>query len=281
MHISDFLPKTGLFDSHCHLIYKNYDKGNQEIIEDARKAEISALFNTSTDIESSKKVHELVESSNGYIKSFIGIDPQEVIPNPDHFMGLNVSKDQLENMKSELRRIYLQNPSNIIGIGETGMDFYWIKNLDTQTQEKSKILQKQLFEIHIELAEEFKIPLTIHSRSAESECLEVLKSNLNNSKGIFHSFTGTYDQATAILDSGHGLGVNGIFTFKNADSLREVYRKILGKVPRNATPEYFYNKGIFFETDSPFLAPEGKRGEVNYPANVALIYKNFVEVLST
>lgn len=280
MHISELMPKNGLFDSHTHLIFREYPLSMDEIIEKSRGLGLTTILNVCTDLETSMQAPELSKTYNGYVKSFIGIDPQEVIPNPEHFMGLDVTDEQIQELKSKIEALYSANKESVIGIGETGMDFFWIKELDQTTQEKSKRLQQKLYVIHLEIAEKYNLPLTIHSRGAETECLEVLKQNTTNTKGIFHSFTGTYEQAKAILDSGNGLGVNGIVTFRNANSLRETYKRILGIVKDTEDPSYFYKKGIFFETDAPFLSPEGKRGEINYPYNVTDIYKIFTEFLS-
>lgn len=280
MHISELMPNNGLFDSHTHLIFREYPLSMDEIIEKSRNTGLTTLLNVCTDLNTSVQAPQLSKTYNGYIRSFIGIDPQEVIPNPEHFMGLDVADEQIQELKNKIETLYLANKESVVGIGETGMDFFWLKELDKITQEKSKKLQQKLYVIHLEIAEKYKLPLTIHSRGAETECLDVLKQNTINTKGIFHSFTGTYDQAKAILDSGNGLGVNGIVTFKNANTLRETYKRILGVVKEVEDPSYFYKKGIFFETDAPFLSPEGKRGEINYPHNVAEIYKIFTEFLS-
>jgi len=280
MHISDLMPKTGLYDSHCHMIFREYPLSTKDIITKSQEAGLTLLLNVSTDLETSKQVQSLEKESNSYVKSFIGVDPQEVIPNPERFMGLDLTQKDIDSIKEELKGIYLESKDSIIGIGETGMDFYWTKELDKQTKQKSINLQKLLYIAHLELAEEFNLPLTIHSRGAETECLDVLKSITNQSKGVFHSFTGSYEQAKAIIDSGNGLGVNGISTFKSAENLRKVYKKLMGKVNSDVEPEFFYKKGIFFETDSPFLSPEGNRGEVNYPFNVKEIYTAFIEFLS-
>lgn len=274
------MPKGCLYDSHCHLVYREYTLKTEDIVDNAINNKVELLLNVGTDLKSSKECIVIDRQFLGKVRSFIGIDPQEVIPNPESFMGLNLKEAELENLKQSLEELILEGKNTIIGIGETGLDFYWIKELNIRDRERSIFLQTKLFEFHIELAEKYKLPLTIHSRGAESECLNMLKTNTKETKGIFHSFTGNYDQARGILDSGNGLGVNGIVTFKNAQNLREVYKKILGKVPANSDPDYFYSKGIFFETDSPFLSPEGKRGLVNYPLNTYDIFKFFVRYLS-
>lgn len=274
MHISDFLPKNGLFDSHCHL------EGNiEQVMGKSRQHGVSGVFNAAIDIKTSKNGVLLAQKYPDYIKTFIGIDPQVFIPNHEFFLGFHYSDNQVEDFGRQLEEIYSSAKEAVIGIGETGMDFYWIKDLDQESQQKSKSLQLKLYEVHLQLATQLKLPLTIHSRGAEKECLEVIVKNTLSVKGIFHSFTGNYEIAKAILDSGNGLGVNGIITFKNANDLRDVYKKIVGKLTGEESPEFFYQKGIFFETDSPFLAPEGKRGETNYPYNVKDIFEFFVNYL--
>ena len=192
------------------------------------------------------------------------------------FKGLNESLIA-ENM-SELHKLTVENRKHIFGIGETGVDNYWIQKLDPEEQKTSIRLQTELFSAHIELAKQYNLPMTIHSRNYEKECLEILR-NANAGFTIFHSYTGNYETAKAILDAGYGLGVNGIITFKNANELRETYSRLLGNVPSGVGPKYFYDKGIFFETDAPFLAPEGKRGEQNEPANVKDIFEAFIRGL--
>ena len=82
-----------------------------------------------------------------------------------------------------------------------------------------------------------------------------------------------------ILDAGWGLGVNGIATFKNAESIRDIYRRILPTKVKEQTPEFFYTRGIYFETDAPWISPEGKRGQRNEPANIKDIYEQFISQL--
>jgi TatD DNase family protein len=126
--------------------------------------------------------------------------------------------------------------------------------------------------MHLELGEESGLPLSVHSRAAEERCLEIVKT-YPAARGIFHSFTGDYVTAKKILDAGWALGVNGIVTYKNAVVLREMYKNILGEISTDWSPGDFYSKGIYFETDAPFLTPLGSKSGRNEPANINKIYE--------
>lgn len=269
-----------LFDSHAHLAYFS-DSDMTNSIENAKKVGLSEVLNMGIDLDSSIKVIQQAKSSNSYLKAFIGIDPEVFEPGSTLFVGLENKEEWVEDQIQKLKELIDLNKELVYGIGETGMDYYHFEQseLDSQTKERSKHLQRVLFNKHLGLAQEYNMPLSIHSRWAEKECLEIVKNY--NCKGIFHSYTGDYNTAKAILDSGWSLGVNGIVTFKNANQLREVYKQILGKVSFDYNPIDFYKKGIYFETDSPFLSPEGKRGLQNQPSNVIDIYNFFIKYLQT
>lgn len=273
------MPKGGLYDSHCHLQYGGYQITAEEIITKSKEKGLKYVLDVGIDIKSSISSVESAKKSDGFVKSFVGIDPQVFIPSNSEFIGF--ANINLEEIVSSIELLIKEEPTNIVGIGETGLDYYWTKELNELEQKKSHNLQEELFVLQILLAEKYSLPLTVHSRSAESECLEVLRKNTSKSKAIFHSFTGNYQQAKNILDQGHGIGINGIITFKKSDELRDVLKKIVGKVYVDAEPDYYYKKGIFFETDSPYLSPEGKRGEVNYPFNVVDVYTFVNQFLST
>jgi TatD DNase family protein len=130
--------------------------------------------------------------------------------------------------------------------GETGLDFYWDR---TYTKE-----QYQAFQIQIELAKQYDIPVVIHSRNSIDECINVIKENQHGDlKGVFHCFSGNEKQAKEIIDLGLFLGIGGVITFKNSG---------LDKVMADIDMKY-----IVLETDAPYLAPvpfRGKRNECSY-----------------
>lgn len=273
MNLYELLKKpTKLLDSHSHINSSAFDADLDFII---KKDPTLEIWDVSTDFDS---ITESLNISKKYnkVKSFIGIDPEVFIPNNSLFIGLEVKNNWFDNCFEKLDKIITQNRDYIVGVGETGLDFYWTKNLDNASATKSHSLQKQLFELHIELANKHILPLTIHSRGAETECIDIMWRF--NAKGIFHSYTGDYKTSAKILDSGCGLGVNGIITFKNGNNVRETYRRILGKVYESQIAD-LYKKGIYFETDAPYLSPEGSRGQRNEPTNVKNIYNYFKEFI--
>jgi TatD DNase family protein len=152
-----------------------------------------------------------------------------------------------EGYKQELKIVeeYLEK-RRFVAVGETGLDFYWDR---TFTKE-----QYASFQIQIELAKQYNIPVVIHSRNSIDDCIKVIRENQQgNLKGVFHCFSGNEMQAKEIIDLGFYLGIGGVVTFKNSG---------LDKVMVDIDI-----KNIVLETDAPYLAPvpfRGKRNECSY-----------------
>lgn len=291
---------TYLFDSHCHLFSDQFDQDRGDVLKAASKNSVEKVLDVSIDIESSKKSLEISQQYEK-VESFIGIDPQIFIPGGDGFIGLDFDDSWFEKKYGEIEHLILKNRdeqtsviNNIIGLGETGMDFYWLKRIDQKLEvrnKRGKVLssdeviklskdhQERLFRIHLELAEKYHLPLTVHVRNAEKECLEIVEQY--EATGIFHSYTGGAKVAKKVLNHGWGLGVNAIATYERAEDLRNVYRKIFsGCSVKNWGPENFYINGIYFETDSPYLNPGKNRSERNVPANIKEIFESFISLIS-
>lgn len=268
---------TDLFDSHCHLNDKTYAVELDDVVTNAMDSGIKSLFDMSVDLDSVKRSLEISKKFKE-VKSFIGLDPDVFIPGSEVFLGLDKKDIWFEEIEIFLQKLINENSSNIKGIGETGMDFYWIEKDDSLSEgEKrlSKQLQEKLFRVHLKLAKKNNVPLSIHTRAAEYECLNIIKNY--NAVGIFHSFTGPVEVALEAIKFGWGIGINGIITFKNAEEMRvkmrEIFRGIGITATKTMNPCDFYKKGIYFETDSPYLSPQGKRGERNEPANIKEIFE--------
>ena len=135
----------------------------------------------------------------------------------------------------------------MIGIGETGLDFYY--------NNSAKKEQIESFEQHIEAAQISQIPLIVHTRSAEKDTLDILSRNIKkkNFKILIHCFTGTRDFAFKLIDLGAFISASGIITFKKSEELASTFKEIP-------------NKNILVETDAPYLAPEPLRGKSNEPS---------------
>ncbi len=279
MTLEELKQKTYLFDSHTHLGFPGYKKSTDEIIQNAENNGVHELFDVSVDLESSKDNLERAKKFES-VKALVGIDPEAVIPGSELYKKVDNIEEWIEQHIATLDELITTEKNYINGIGETGIDLHHIRVAGASEAEieESKRIQTILFEKQLKLAEKYNLFLSIHSRGAESYCLDVVKKY--DVKAIFHSYTGDFNTAQEILEHGCGLGVNGIVTFKNSYDLKLIYKTLIGKLPEGEVkPEFFYKKGIFFETDAPFLAPDGKRGEINESANIKVIFDKFVNDL--
>ena len=190
-----------MIDSHCHLDHEPLFSDLDNVIHRSKKVGIKKLLTISTSIESFLRVKEIV-NKDGIIYGTVGIHPHEVDKNKidvDFIM-----KNLNENKK-------------IIGIGETGLDFYY-DNSDRVKQEES-------FRIHIDAALKANIPLVIHSRNAEDKMFEILDDFKNKKlKILMHCFTGSQQFAEKLLKFNSYFSASGIITFKNSIDLQETFR---------------------------------------------------------
>jgi TatD DNase family protein len=163
-----------------------------------------------------------------------------------------VQEEDLLFLEELLRR------PRVIAVGETGLDFYY--------SHSSRALQEKIFTRFIEIARAIKLPLVVHNRQADREVAERLRTDgRGDIRGVIHCFTSDYRAAQEFLDLGFYLSFSGILTFKNAEPLREVARK----VPMDR---------LLVETDSPYLAPVPYRGKRNEPAFVRAVAETLARV---
>lgn len=135
----------------------------------------------------------------------------------------------------------------VVAIGETGLDYFY--------NNAPKDVQIAAFRAQLELAEELKLPVEIHTRDAEPDTMQILRDFKGRAHGLLHCFTGTWDMAKVGLDNGWDISISGVVTFKKAEELREVVKQV--PIER-----------LHVETDAPFLAPMPHRGKKNQPAFV-------------
>ena len=222
-----------LFDSHAHLNDERFDEDREELISSLNEKGVDLVVNPGACMKTSA---ESVELANKYdfIYAAVGVHPHDV-------------KDLTEDDIQELKRMATEN-EKVVAIGEIGLDLYWDK-----TFLKEQIL---VFEKQIEWALEYGLPIVIHSREAFEYIYKVMEPYKNTSlTGIFHSFTGTSEEAAKLLEfEGFMLGINGVVTFK-----KSTLPEALTTVPLER---------IVLETDSPYLAPVPNRGKRNESANV-------------
>ena len=223
-----------LIDTHSHLFLEEFSEDLPQVIERARSAGVTHIFMPNIDSTTIDSMLSVCNTYNDYCFPMIGLHPTSV--NADY-------EKELEIVARELRSF-----NKYIAIGEVGMDLYWDK---TFLKEQQIVLDKQ-----INWALEYDLPVVIHCRDAFGYIYNVLEPHKNTSlKGVFHSFTGTDDEAARILEfSGFLIGINGVVTFKKS-RLPEV----LTKIPLEK---------IVLETDSPYLTPVPNRGKRNESAYV-------------
>ena len=219
-----------MIDSHCHLDHEPLKSDLSNIIKRSKDVGIEKLLTISTSIESFQKIKDIINEDE-IIFGTIGIHPHETDNN-------EISIDYIV-------KNFEENPK-IIGIGETGLDFYY-NNSDKEKQIKS-------FKKHIEASIKTNSPLIVHSRNAEDETFEILnKYQGGKLKILMHCFTGSYEFAKKMMDLDAYFSASGIITFKKSNELNETFKKI----PNNR---------LLIETDSPFLAPVPMRGKQNEPS---------------
>jgi TatD DNase family protein len=219
-----------MIDSHCHLDHEPLLSDLSNVIKRSKKVGIKKLLTISTSHESFSRIKKIINEDE-MIYGTIGIHPHETTEN---------------KITSDFIVKNLANNPKIIGIGETGLDFYY-NNSDKDNQIIS-------FKEHIEASIETNTPLIIHSRDAEDETFHILNEYKNkNLKILMHCFTGSRPFAKKLLTLNAFFSASGIITFKNAEDLQETFKFLpLDK--------------ILIETDSPFLAPAPKRGKKNEPS---------------
>ncbi|WP_156839197.1 TatD family hydrolase [Novosphingobium aquimarinum] len=223
-----------LIDSHCHLEYEGLVEDQQGVLDRARKAGIGGFLNIST---REREWDRVVGTAAGEadVWASVGIHPHEADGHAD--LGRTALLEAAAHPK-------------VIGIGETGLDYYYDKS-DRETQQS-------LFRTHISVSRETGLPLIVHTRDAEADTARILGEEMG--KGTFpaliHCFTASADFARQMLDLGLTISLSGIVTFKNAKDLQDVAAKL---------PE----DRMLVETDSPFLAPVPHRGRPCEPAFTA------------
>ena len=224
---------TLLVDSHCHLDYLERDNDLDEVVGRARRAGVGRMVTICTKLSEFDKVH-------GIAKRY---------PEVDCSAGVHPHEAGEEGQDSPNRLLELAALPEVVGIGETGLDYYY--------EHAPRDAQQRSFRAHIAAARESKLPLIVHARDADEDTVAILEEEYGKGAypGVIHCFTAGPDLAEVALKIGFYISLAGIVTFKNADSLRETVRK----VPLDR---------LLVETDSPFLAPVPKRGKPNEPAYV-------------
>ena len=226
-----------MIDSHCHLDHEPLLSDLSNVIKRSKEVGIKKLLTISTSFESFSRIRNIVNKDE-MIFGTIGIHPHET------------DKDKIT---SNFIFENLEKNPKIIGIGETGLDFYY--------NHSDKTAQIVSFEEHVKASIELDIPLIIHSRNAEDDTFNILNNFKNyDLKILMHCFTGSKKFAKKLLDFNSYFSASGIITFKNSLDLQDTFK-------------FLPLEKILIETDSPYLAPEPNRGKKNEPSFIKYTVK--------
>ena len=221
-----------MIDSHCHLDHEPMYSDLKNVIYRSKDVGIEKILSICTTINSFKKIIKIIDF-DPIIYGTFGIHPHECSDNI-------VTKEEIINN--------VKKNNKIIGIGESGLDFYY--------NHSDKEKQLASFKTHIEASIHLNMPIIVHSRSAENETFKVLKSYEKfKPKILMHCFTGSTEFAYKLLTLDSYFSASGIITFKNSTDLQETFKLIP-------------NDKLLIETDSPYLAPVPLRGKKNEPSYI-------------
>lgn len=228
-----------IVDSHCHLNFPEFEGKVPQIIENAKQSGVKVMQTICTKKSEFEAVYAIA-NDNECVYASVGLHPHDAKAEPQDTFSLQELIDFAARPKT-------------IGIGESGLDYYYGKSPRDE--------QIEHFKIHIQAAQETGLPLIIHTRDAEEDTIEIITAAMKQKpfKALLHCFTGSAELAQKMLDVGLYISISGIVTFKNATDLQNTVKNI---VPLDR---------LLVETDSPFLAPIPFRGKTNEPAHTRLV----------
>jgi len=241
------MEKNLFIDTHAHLDDKRFSEDLDAVVSRAKEAGLKSIIT----VGCWKKEDGFAPALDalkkyGFLWCALGVHPHE-------------AKDAVDNGPfDEIKKTALENGTRLVAIGETGLDYHY--------EHSPKEAQKKVFRRQIALARELNLPLIVHSREADADTIEILKSEgAANVGGVFHCFSGTKEVAREVIDLGFYLSFTGVVTFPKADALREVVKA----VPIEKT---------LIETDCPYLAPAPHRGKRCEPAFVVETAKEIAKI---
>ena len=232
-----------IIDSHCHLNYEPMCNDLDGVLKRAEENNVKILQTICTKVSEFDLIKAIADKYPNVYCS-VGVHPHEV---------------EKEGVITVDRLKELANGKKVIGIGETGLDYYY--------EHSPRDQQKESFKNHIAVSRALKLPIIVHTRDAEKDTIDILSSEMKKGEfpGLIHCFSGSEELAKSSLDLDFYISISGIATFKTASELREIIKK----VPLDR---------LLVETDSPFLAPVPMRGKKNEPAYVKYVVECLAEL---
>ena len=230
-------------DSHCHLDYPEFVEDLPGALARADHANVGLMLTISVKLSTFDKVRHLSEQA-AQIYCSVGVHPHEA---------------GSEGVSDPAKLIDLSHHPKVVGIGETGLDYFY--------EHAPKRAQQESFRAHIEASRQTGLPLIVHTRDAEADTMDILEDEYGKGAfpGLIHCFSASWELAERALALGFYISCSGIITFKKSDELRDA----VAKVPLDR---------LLVETDAPYLAPVPKRGKPNEPSYVAFTAEKLAEI---
>ena len=260
-----------MFDTHCHIDEEAFVADREEVIARQRAAGVEAMIVPGVNVASIDTVLEVCHQHPGYCFPALGLHPEDV--KADWQTALQTVEKAIRAHRSEL-----------VAIGEIGLDYYWDKTYKAEQQE---VLRRQLL-----LARELDLPVILHNREATEDIIKEVRSTMYDVqgkfplRGVFHCFNGSKETAQQILEMGFYLGIGGVLTFKNcklADTLSDLNAQWSnGSINRTSSiVQSSLFERLVLETDAPYMAPVPHRGERNESRFIRHVAERLASVFST
>ena len=230
-----------MVDTHCHIFLDEFQNDIREVLDRAADTGVKKIFMPAIDLNS---IQQMKTIHHGTIELYkmAGVHPCEV----------DGERINLENKLFEVA-----SSDEIVGVGETGLDYYWSTEYVNE--------QKKNLRIHCKVARELNKPIILHNRESTDDILRIIEEEQDgNLHGIWHCFNGSVEEGKRAIDLGLYLGIGGVVTFKNAG-----VDKTVSQLPLEA---------MVLETDAPYLAPTPNRGKRNEPAYIRLTAEKLADI---
>jgi len=258
-----------MIDTHCHIDEEAFAADREELIARQKEAGVEAMIVPGVNTASIETVLEVCHRHPGYCLPALGLHPEDV-------------KEDWETALAIIEKAIREHRSELVAIGEIGLDYYWDK---TYKEAQQEVLRRQLL-----LARELDLPVILHNREATEDILRIVKevslltaerSHFSPLKGVFHCFNGSRETAQQILYMGFYLGIGGVLTFKNC-KLGEVLAQL--QITNHQFSSLEGRSGgvtnrLLLETDAPYMAPVPHRGERNESRFMIHVAERLAQVL--
>lgn len=233
------------FDTHAHYDDSHFDNDREEIIKKIFEAGVTKCIDVGCDIETSKKAIQIA-NEHDFMYAICGIHPNEIA----------LTEKEIDEEILQIKKLILEN-KKVVAVGEIGLDYHYEDGPATE-------LQKYAFIKQIELANELKLPISIHTRDAIDDTIAIIRAHRLEKSGVLHCCPFNRELVKHGLENGLYIAFGGTSTFKNARNACEIVQM----VPLDK---------ILIETDCPYLAPEPFRGTRNDSSNLKYVVQKLAE----